>query len=124
MKDLSKKRIAELQEKFKKSAYKKNIWTIDDDETFTLEEAAEYLDPALKFAEKAYIIVKEKKNGDLFLKMEIALKGGNALEYELSYDKDSIAGFEEDDQIDLSTVKFCVEKSLDKEHFFATGEII
>jgi hypothetical protein len=51
--------------------------------------------------------------------MSIPLDNGEG-EFDLSYEND----FEEDDEIDLKTVKFCVEKSMGKSHGYITGETI
>lgn len=123
MATLSKERIAQLKEADKKSSYIKREWKTNEADNLSLKEWAELINPIYKHVDleaSATIICKEKKNGDTFLKMEIPLKGGTVIEYELSYEND----FEEGDEVDPATLQFCEETWLDNSHAYVTGEII
>ena len=120
MATFSAKKVAELKEVFNKAQYVKREWKTDEACTMTLSEYAELIDPAFKHVTgNPVVISKERKDGGIFLKMSIPLDGGEA-EFDLSYEND----FEEDDEIDLKTVKFCVEKAMGKSHGYITGEVI
>ena len=123
MKTLSKERIAALVAADKKSSYIRREWHTNEAETMTLEEYAELINPIYKHVDKktpAIIIAKTKKNNDVFLKMEIPFKGGTTVEYELSYEND----FEEGDEIDTTSLQFCIETLLENEHLYVTGELL
>lgn len=115
------KQVAAMKEVFSKSQYIKKEWKTDDSLTCTLQEYAEFFDPVFFHVNgNPTIIAKERKDGGIFLKMAIPLEDGSIIEYDLSYRSD----FEEDDEIDVNTLKFCIEKFLDKEHGYATGDKI
>jgi hypothetical protein len=115
------KAIAAMKEVFEKAQYVKREWKTDESCTMTLSEYAELIDPAFKYVEgNPVVIAKERKDGGIFTKMAIQLKGGSMIEYDLSYEND----FEEGDEIQLDTLTFCIEKCLDKSHGYATGEIV
>jgi len=120
MATFSAKKVAELKEVFNKAQYIKREWKTDESMTLTLSEYAELIDPALAHVTgNPTVIAKERKDGGIFLKMSIPLEDGEG-EFDLSYEND----FEEDDEIDLKTVKFCVEKAMGKSHGYITGECI
>ena len=52
--------------------------------------------------------------------MTFSIEGGGIIEYDLSYNHE----FEEGDEINKDTLMFRTEKFLDKEHVFATGELV
>lgn len=115
------KQVSAMKEVFTKSQYIKREWKTDESLTCTLAEYAEYFDPTFSHVSgNPTIIAKERKDGGIFLKMAIPLEGGSTIEYDLSYESD----FEEDDEIEVSTLKFCIEKFLDKSHGYATGDVI
>ena len=115
------KKVAELKEVFGKAQYVKRVWKTEEYDTMTLSEYAELIDSTFKHVVgNPIIIAKERKDGGLFLKMSISLGNSGEVEFDLSYEND----FEEGDEIQLDTLKFCVEKSLDKSHGYATGEVI
>lgn len=120
MATFSAKKVAELREVFNKAQYIKREWKTDESMTLTLSEYAELIDPALSHVTgNPTVIAKERKDGGIFLKMSIPLDNGEG-EFDLSYEND----FEEDDEIDLKTVKFCVEKAMGKSHGYITGDVI
>lgn len=113
---------AEEIEGAKKSLYTKKTWTTVKE--YTLEQYAEYVEPALKhIAGNPTIIAVKKKNRGYFLKMEFPLEGNDTSECELSFQKEE-SRFDEDDVIDLATVKFYKEESLGKVHFYAKGDVL
>lgn len=121
MKKFDAKAIAAMKSVFTKSQYIKREWKTDESKTMTLAEYAEYIAPAFSHVSgNPVIIAKERKDGNIFLKMSIPLEGGSSVEYELSYEND----FEEGDEIDKSSLTFCIEKFLDREHGYATGTVI
>lgn len=132
MAKFSKEAIAAMQSVFNKSQYTKREWKVEENKVLTLDEYAEYIDPMLKHIEgNPMIIAKPKKDGNFFLKMSIPLEGGSIIEFDLSYKKDFEdskalkdypSDFEEDDEIDIKTIKFGIEKFLDKEHGFMVGK--
>lgn len=120
MATFSAKKVAELKEVFNKAQYIKREWKTDESMTLTLNEYAELIDPAFAHVTgNPTVIAKERKDGGIFFKMSIPLDNGEG-EFDLSYEND----FEEDDEIDLKTVKFCVEKAMGKSHGYITGEVI
>ena len=120
MATFSAKKVAELKEVFGKAQYVKREWKTDESCTMTISEYAELIDPAFgHVTSNPTVIAKERKDGGIFLKMSIPLDGGEA-EFDLSYEND----FEEDDEIKLDTLTFCVEKAMGKSHGYVTGEII
>ena len=115
------KAIAEMKEVFNKAQYIKREWKTDGECTMTLSEYAELIDPTMSHVtENPVIIAKERKDGNIFLKMWIPLEGDSGVEYDLSYEND----FEEGDEIDKDSLCFCIEKFLDKKHGYATGTAI
>ena len=117
------KKVNEMKEVFIKAQYIKREWKTDEEDKMTLSEYAELIDPTYKHVDletPTKIIAKERKDGGIFLKMEIPLKDGSSIEYDLSYE----SKFEEDDELDTSTLMFCIESFIDKKHGFATGELI
>ena len=121
MKKFDAKAIAAMKSVFTKSQYIKREWTTDESKTMTLAEYAEYIEPVLSHVSgNPVIIAKERKDGNIFLKMSIPLEGGSSAEFDLSYEND----FEEDDEIDKDSLTFCIEKFLDREHGYATGTVI
>ena len=127
MKTFDAKRIAALKEKYAKAGYVRKVWTVDEEQTLTLEEFAEYINPMYKHVEKAEIIEKEytDKNGKdkTFLKVEFSFKGGTRIEWDLPYNNDDELEFDEGDVLDLSTIKFCSENCLEESHEYAIGEL-
>ena len=115
------KAVAAMKEVFTKSQYIKREWKTDEECIMTLSEYAELIDTTMKhISGNPVIIAKERKDGNIFLKMEIPLEGGSTVEYDLSFEND----FEEGDEIDKDSLTFCIEKFLDKSHGYATGEIV
>ena len=116
-------RIKHLKEVYLSSQFVHRVWTVVEEDTLTLEEYAQYIDNSFKkVVGNPRIIAKErKKDGKLFYKMEFTLEGDIKMEYDLSYNSND---FLEDDEIKLSTIKFCNEKFMDKEHGFCTGEVV
>lgn len=113
--------LTAMKETFNKSQYIKREWITDDECTMNLSEYSELIDPTMSHVEdNPIIIAKERKDGNIFLKMWIPLEGGSGIEYDLSFEND----FEEGDEIDKNSLTFCIEKFLDKSHGYATGEII
>ena len=123
MRKLDAKRVEALREKYLKGQYVKKNWQVDEAEDLTLEEFAEYIDPTYKhIVGNPVIIEKDRKDKEkgVFFKMAFTLEGGGIIEYDLSYNH----SFEEGDEINLKTLLFRTEKFLDKEHVFATGELL
>ena len=115
------KAVAEMKEVFAKAQYMKREWKTDEKSKMTLSEYSELIDPSYKHVGgNPVIIAKERKDGNIFLKMWIPLEGDSGVEYDLSYEND----FEEGDEIDKNSLCFCIEKFLDKKHGYATGTII
>ena len=115
------KKVAALKEVFVKAQYVKREWKTDEECTMTLSEYAELIDSTFKYVKSnPTIIAKERKDGNIFLKMWIPLEDDCGVEFDLSYEND----FEDGDEIDLKSVKFCVEKFLEKSHGYATGEVV
>jgi hypothetical protein len=115
------KAVAEMKEVFNKAQYIKREWRTDDDCKMSLSEYAELIDTTMAHVDgNPVIIAKERKDGNIFLKMEIPLEGDSTVEYDLSYEND----FEEGDEIDKNSLYFCIEKFLDKKHGYATGTVI
>ena len=115
------KAVAEMKEVFNKATYIKREWKTDEDTTMTLSEYAELIDPTMAHVSgNPKIIAKERKDGNIFLKMEIPLEGGSTVEYDLSYEND----FEESDEIEKDSLMFCIEKFLNQKHGYATGTVI
>ena len=115
------KAVAAMKEVFVKAQYVKREWKTDETCTMTLSEYAELIDTTMAHvAGNPVIIAKERKDGNIFLKMWIPLQGDSGVEYDLSFEND----FEEGDEIQLDTLTFCIEKCLDKSHGYATGEIV
>ena len=113
--------IAEMKEVFVKAQYIKREWKTAEEDKMTLQEYAELIDSTMAHvAGNPVIIAKERKDGNVFLKMWIPIEGGSGVEYDLSYEND----YEEGDEIDKDSLCFCIEKFLDKKHGFATGEIL
>lgn len=113
----------EFIEAAKKASYVQRNWTTAEEDCISLEEYAKEVDPALQYADtskNAVIVAKTRKDGNIFYKMSVPLTTGTDVEFDLSYK----AEFDEDDEIDLSTWKFCLERSLGKTHGYATGEVI
>ena len=123
MKKLDAKRVEALKEKYLKGQYVKKNWQVDEKDDLTLEEYAEYIDPTYKHLEGNPVIIekdrKDKEKG-VFYKMAFSIEGGGIIEYDLSYNHE----FEEGDEINKDTLMFRTEKFLDKEHVFATGELV
>lgn len=121
-KKLSPAQIKHLKEVYLSSQFVHRVWTVVEEDTLTLEDYATHIDPAFKkIVGNPVIIAKErKKDGKLFYKMEFTLEGDIKMEYDLSYENDFLEG----DEIDLSTIMFCNEKFMDKEHGFCTGTIV
>lgn len=112
--------IEERKKVFLKAQYIKRKWVTGEDTKMTLEEYAKYVDSTYYHVkENPIIIAKEKKDGTTFLKMAIPFSEGCIIEYDLSYESD----FMEGDEIDVNTLEFCIEKYLDKEHAYATGNV-
>lgn len=125
MAKFSKSFIAEAKEEIKKSMYIKKVWTPDESTRMTIEEYAKYIDPLVKDIDgNPTIIAKERKDGGIFLKMAIPLKGGAILEYDLPRNREDDNEFEEDDEIDLSSLTFCREIFANEKHWYATGEVL
>lgn len=121
MTKFSVKAVAEMKEVFNKAQYIKREWKTDEKCTMTLSEYGELIDTTMKHvSDNPTIIAKERKDGNIFLKMWIPIEGGSGVEYDLSYEND----FEEGDEINKDTLTFCIEKFLDKKHGYVTGEII
>ena len=121
MAKFSVKAVAEMKEVFTKASYIKREWKTDDECTMTLQEYAELIDPTMAHVISDPIVVaKERKDGNIFLKMWIPLSGGSGIEFDLSYEND----FEEGDMISKESLRFCVERFLDKKHGYVTGEVI
>ena len=123
MAKFSAKAVAEMKEVFTKAQYIKREWKADEECKMNLSEYAELIDPTYKYVDldsPTKIIAKERKDGGIFLKMEIPLKDGSVIEYDLSYENE----FEEDDEINTNTLQFGIECFLDKKHGFATGELV
>ena len=115
------KAIAEMKEVFYKAQYTKREWNTDEDCKMTLSEYSELIDTTMTHVSgNPIIIAKERKDGNIFLKMWIPLDGGSGVEYDLSYGND----FEEGDEIDKDSLCFCIEKFLDKKHGYATGIVL
>lgn len=71
------------------------------------------------------IIEKERKDGKgSFKKMLFPLNDGSCMEFDLSYNKRNIEGFEDEDELDWATIKFCVEQSLGESHMYVTGDVV
>lgn len=122
MTKFKKDELERLQELNKKHTYTRKIW--ETTETYTLEEWTQ-VEPILAYCKtNPYIGPKKRKDGGVFLKMIFPLGGKNEFEAELPYNTDN-GSFEEDDEINLSSVHFCVETSIEgKEHLYATGTIV
>ena len=121
MAKFSAKRVAEMKEIFTKAQYIKREWKTDESDTMSLSEYAELIDPTMAHIEgNPVIIAKERKDGNIFLKMWIPLQGDSGVEYDLSYEND----FEEGDEIDKDSLCFCIEKFLEKSHGYASGTVI
>ena len=117
------KKVNEMKEVFIKAQYIKREWKTDEEDVMTLSEYAELIDPTYRHVDleaPTKIIAKERKDGGIFLKMEIPLKDGSSIEYDLSYESE----FEEDDEIDTNTLMFCIECFIDKKHGYATGTVL
>ena len=115
------KAVAEMKEVFAKAQYMKREWKTDETCTMSLSEYSELIDPSYKHVGgNPVIIAKERKDGNIFLKMWIPLQGDSGVEYDLSFEND----FEEGDEIDKDSLCFCIEKFLDKKHGYATGTVI
>ena len=116
------KAVAEMRDVFAKAQYMKREWKTDETCTMSLSEYSELIDPAYKHVSgNPVIIAKERKDGNIFLKMWIPLEGDSGAEFDLSYEDNE---FEEGDEIDKDSLCFCIEKFLDKKHGFATGTAI
>ena len=121
MTKFSVKAVAEMKEVFVKAQYIKREWKTDETCKMSLQEYAELIDNTMAHvSDNPVIIAKERKDGNIFLKMWIPIEGGSGVEYDLSYEND----FEEGDEINKDTLCFCIEKFLDKKHGYVTGEII
>lgn len=122
------KEVQTLRETFNKSIYLKRSWHTDPQLTMTLQEYCEIIDPTFKtIVGNPIIICKENKKGGIFYKMLVSLQDGEAeldLTYQLKDDDYDGPLYNEGDEIDPKTLMFCVEKFLDKEHGYVTGEII
>ena len=115
------KAVAEMKEVFNKAQYIKREWKTDEECTMTLSEYGELIDTTMKHVSgNPIIIAKERKDGNIFLKMWIPLQGDSGVEYDLSFEND----FEEGDEIDKDSLCFCIEKFLDKKHGYATGTVL
>ena len=113
--------IAEMKEVFAKAQYIKREWKTAEEDKMNLQEYAELIDSTMAHVSgNPKIIAKERKDGNIFLKMEIPLEGGSTVEYDLSYEND----FEEGDEINKDSLCFCIEKFLNQKHGYATGEIL
>ena len=113
--------IAEMKEVFNKAQYIKREWKTDDDCKMSLSEYTELIDTTMAhISGNPVIIAKERKDGNIFLKMWIPLEGDSGVEYDLSFEND----FEEGDEIDKDSLCFCIEKFLDKKHGYATGTVL
>lgn len=121
MKKFDVKAVAELKEVFVKAQYIKRVWKTEDKYTMSLQEYAELIDPMFKHVSgNPTIIAKERKDGNIFIKMQVPLKGGSSAEFDLSYEND----FDEGDVIDKDSLYFSVETFLDKKHGYASGKIL
>ena len=115
------KAVAEMKEVFNKAQYIKREWKTAEEDKMSLQEYAELIDNTMAHvAGNPVIIAKERKDGNIFLKMWIPLQGDSGVEYDLSFEND----FEEGDEIDKDSLTFCMERFLDKKHGYATGEIL
>jgi hypothetical protein len=113
--------IAEMKEVFAKAQYIKREWKTAEEDKMNLQEYAELIDSTMAHVSgNPVIIAKERKDGNVFLKMWIPLEGDSGVEYDLSFEND----FEEGDEIDKNSLTFCMERFLDKKHGYATGEIV
>ena len=113
--------IAEMKEVFNKAQYVKREWKTDESHTMSISEYAELIDTTMShISGNPVVIAKERKDGNIFLKMWIPLEGGAGVEYDLSYEND----FEEGDEIEKDSLVFCIEHFLDKKHGYVTGEIL
>ena len=115
------KEVVEFKNVFSKAQYVRRDWMTNEKDTLTLSEYAELIDPAFKYVSgNPTIIAKERKDGGIFIKMSIPLGENYDAEFDLSYEND----FEEGDEINLDTLKFCVERAMGKSHGYATGELV
>jgi hypothetical protein len=113
--------VNEFKELAAKSMYIKKEWSTSDKDKMTLQEYVELVDPLLRhIGDNPTIIAKERKDGNIFLKMWIPLVGDTGIEMDLSYEND----FEEGDEIDKNSLSFCIERFLEKSHLYATGTVI
>lgn len=116
------KAIAEMKEVFKKAQYVNREWTTNEQDIIPVKDYAELIDNTMAhISDNPTIIAKERKDGNIFLKMWIPLEGGSGMEHDLSYEDDT---FEEGDVIDKDSLCFCVEKFFDKKHGYVTGTVI
>ena len=102
--------------------YETNVWTLST--VFTLKQFTDKINPDYSKVTGAYIIAKKRNdNGKIFYKMAVTFGDEHIVEWELSYEK-SRTNFEEGDEIDPTTLLFCLEICGEKTHLFATGELL
>lgn len=115
------KAVNEFRELSAKSMYIKKEWTTKEEDKMTLAEYSELVDPMfMHVSSNPVIIAKERKDGNIFLKMWIPLTGESGTEVDLSYEND----FEEGDEIDKNTLCFCIERFLGRSHLYVTGVVL
>lgn len=116
------KSVAEAKEVFKKAQYVNRKWTTNSDDVIPVKQYAELIDTTMAhISDNPVIIAKERKDGNIFLKMWIPLEGNAGMEHDLSYEDDT---FEEGDVIDKNSLRFCIERFFDKKHGYVTGELV
>jgi Fe-S cluster assembly iron-binding protein IscA len=115
------KAVAEMKEVFNKAQYIKREWKTDEECTMTLSEYAELIDTTMAhIAGNPVIIAKERKDGNIFLKMWIPLQGDSGVEYDLSFEND----FEEGDEIDKDSLDGGILNWADRKWRFLTHNFI
>ena len=129
MKKFNSNQINNMKKIFEKSQYMKRNWKTDQSCIMTLQDYAEMIDSQFKSVTgNPIIIAKERTDGNIFLKMWIPLGTDSGTEFDLSYQRSDPdydgPDFEEGDEIDKDSLRFCIERFLDKSHGYVTGEIL
>ena len=114
----------QLKEAFLKGTYSIKKWvTIKQ---IPLDEYAASWNPLMQhISGDPEVVAKEKKSGDLFLKVRIPIGEGSFAEMDLSYENGSPKNelpFEEGDTLNLDSLMFCVETYCGKIHTYITDE--
>ena len=101
--------------------FESNVWIPKT--SFTLKQFAEHFDPRYKNVKAAYVVAHRRNdNGKIFHKIKVVLGETKTVEWEFSYRKR--VTYEENDEIDVSTLLFCIEECDGKYHKYAFGDLL